>query len=261
MSQTTGESQPVGGTPQAPTGIGVTEIPTGLSYAGTGHAPGTTAYYEALYRKAVVNNVLSFQKKMNSGRIAFGRQMDSQYYNTKYWEHLYGDGGQYWKIKDGVSKAEALNDFTSPTGGKYKLDCAAAINLLILKAKLDVVGEQKFSKYLPDLMIRGWKTYTWKNGKLEEYETLERWSGSERMWGSPQNLKIGDYAYFKNDPMLEGTPEQGENTIFLGYDRYNRPLFFGLNIGIYPGTVHQYGILTAERGSIDPALLKKMAES
>jgi protein-glutamine gamma-glutamyltransferase len=243
-------------------GIGVSQpVDIPQEYAYGGNAPGTASYYEARYRSAVVSNVLSFQKKMNSGRVAFGRHMDSQYFNTRYWEQVYLEGGQFWKVKDGVSMAEALNDFISPSGGKYKLDCAAAINLILLKSKLDVVGERKFSKHLPALIIRGWKTYTVKDGRLEEYQTLEVWSGDERTPGTPEGLKVGDYVYFKNHPMTEGTPEQGENAIYLGLDRWGRPMFFGLNIGISPGIAHQYGILTTERGTIDPEALKKMAES
>jgi protein-glutamine gamma-glutamyltransferase len=216
--------------------------------------------HEAKYRKAVVSNSLVFHKKMSSGRLAFGRHMDSQYFNTKYWEPVYVGGSQFWKLKDGASKAEALNDFINPSGGKYKIDCAAAINLIMLKSKLDVVGESNFNKRLPVLLIRGWKTVTQKNGEAHEYKTLEKWAGNEYMPGSVAGLKTGDYVYFKNHPMMEGTPEQGENAIFLGMDQWGRPVFFGLNIGIMRGTVNQYGILSSERGSIDPDSLKSMAE-
>jgi protein-glutamine gamma-glutamyltransferase len=60
--------------------------------------------------------------------------------------------------------------------------------------------------------------------------------------------------------MMEGTPEQGENAIYLGKDSWDRPVFFGLNIGIFRGLFHKYGILSSERGSVDPQALKKMAE-
>jgi protein-glutamine gamma-glutamyltransferase len=246
--------------PQASGDIGQSRMPTDVTPIGLDRS-GDASGYEAMYRKAVVNNSLAFQKKMNSGRVAFGRQMENQYFNTRYWEPVYLSGVQYWKLKDGASKAKALEDFIGAGGGKYKIDCAAAINLILLKSKLDVVGEGCFDKRLPVLMIQGWKTYTVKDGKVEEYKTLERWSGNEYTPGTVDGLRTGDYVYFKNHPMSEGTPEQGENAIFLGKDSWGRPVFFGLNIGIFRGMFHKYGMLSSERGSIDPQALKKMAES
>ena len=222
--------------------------------------PDSASHYENQYRNAMVNNCLTFHKKMSTGRLAFGRHMDTQFYNTKYWEPMFIQGYGYWKVKDGVSKEDALNDFMSSQGGKYKIDCAAAINLLILKSKLDVVGNDKFDKALPTLAIRGWKIFTEKDGKITEYKSLERWSGNEYMPGGTDGLQSGDYVYFKNHPMMEGTPEQGENAIYLGTDDSGRPAFFGLNIGIFKGIFNQYGILSTERGAIDPEALRKMAE-
>ena len=244
---------------QDSSGIGQSQMPTDVTPTGLGS--GGASGYEDMYRRAVIRNSLTFQKKMNSGRVAFGRQMENQYFNTKYWEPVYLTGTQYWKLKDGVSKANALEDFISAGGGKYKIDCAAAINLILLKSKMDVVGEPCFNRHLPLLVIRGWKIYTLKDGNVEEYKTLEKWSGNEYMPGTVDGLKTGDYVYFKNHPMMEGTPEQGENAIYLGKDSWGRPVFFGLNIGIFRGLFHQYGILSSERGSVDPEALKKMAES
>jgi protein-glutamine gamma-glutamyltransferase len=217
--------------------------------------------HEAAYRSAIVSNSVTFHKKMSSGRLAFGRHMESQYFNTKYWEPVYIKGSQFWKLKDDVSSLDAMNDFISPEGGKYKIDCAAAINLLILKSKLDTVGERNFNKRLPNLLIRGWKTYTTSgNGDYEEYQALEKWSGSEMEPGTPNGLKTGDYVYFKNHPMMEGSPEQGENALYMGTDTWGRPVFFGLNVGMSRGTFNQYGILSSERGTIDPDKLKQMME-
>jgi len=244
-------------------GIGTSQLPSDVDITkglATNLTPGTTTYYDTKYRVAVVKNSLTYQKKMNSGRVAFGRQMENQYFNTRYWEPMTINGNRFWKIKDDVSKADAFNDFISPKGGKYKVDCAAAINIIMLKAKLDVAGEANFDRHLPDVMIRGWTTYTTRNGKTIEYKTLEKWAGNQYIPGSPRGLMTGDYVYFKNHPMMEGTPEQGENAIFLGNDDYSRPVFFGLNIGIFKGTFNEYGILSSEKGCIDPESLKSMAE-
>ena len=216
--------------------------------------------HEAAYRKAVVNNCVTFHKKLSSGRLQFGRHMESQYFNTRYWEPVYYEGSQYWKIKDGVRKSDAMEDFVSSNGGKYKLDCAGAINLLLLKSKLDTVGEGNFDRHLPTLMIRGWKTYTTKDGNLTEYQTLEKWSGNEYSPGTAYGLVAGDYVYFKNHPMMEGTPEQGENAIYLGMDSWGRPVFFGLNIGMSRSTMNEYGILSSERGTVDPDKLQELME-
>jgi len=109
-------------------------------------------------------------------------------------------------------------------------------------------------------MIRGWTTYTSKGDKVMEYKTLERWAGNQYAPGSPDELMTGDYVYFKNSPMMEGTPEQGENAIFLGTNDNGMPVFFGLNIGIFKGIINEYGILSSEKGCIDPRALKAMAE-
>ncbi len=250
-----------GGTIRETNGIGQAQVPMDVMVVGVNAgATDAVSRYEVMYRRAVVNNSLTFQKKMNTGRVAFGRQMENQYFNTRYWDPVYIHGNQYWKVKDDVSKADAFNDFISAGGGKYKLDCAAAINLILLKSKLDVVGEENFNRRLPLLVIRGWKTYTVNNSTVEEYKTLEKWAGNEYVPGSIAGLKTGDYVYFKNHPMMEGTPEQGENAIYLGIDGWGRPVFFGLNIGIYRGLSHKYGSLSSERGSIDPEELRKMAE-
>jgi protein-glutamine gamma-glutamyltransferase len=244
-------------------GIGMSRLPSDVDITrglDTNLKPGTTTYYDTKYRIAVIKNSLTYQKKMNSGRVAFGRQMENQYFNTKFWEPMTINGNTFWKIKDGVGKADAFNDFISPMGGKYKIDCAAAINIIMLKAKLDVAGEDNFCRLLPDIMVRGWTTYTSKDGKLKEYKTLERWTGNQYIPGSPEGLLTGDYVYFKNHPMMEGTPEQGENAIYLGKDDSGRPVFFGLNIGIFKGVFNEYGILSSEKGRIDPATLKAMAE-
>jgi protein-glutamine gamma-glutamyltransferase len=244
-------------------GIGTSRLPSDADITkglDTNVTPGTTNYYDTKYRIAVVKNSLTYQKKMNSGRVAFGRQMENQYFNTKYWEPTTINGNTFWKIKDDVNKKDAFNDFISPAGGKYKVDCAAAINIIMLKAKLDVAGEDNFNQRLPSVMIRGWTTYTSKGDKVMEYKTLERWAGNQYAPGSPDELMTGDYVYFKNSPMMEGTPEQGENAVFLGTDDNGMPVFFGLNIGIFKGIINEYGILSSEKGCIDPRALKAMAE-
>lgn len=216
--------------------------------------------YQERYRNAVVNNSLIFYKKMHNDKVAFGRFMADQQYNTRYWEPVYLQGHRFWKVRDDVSKADALNDAIDPKGGRYKIDCSAAINLIVLKSKMDVVGEEKFNKRLPSLILNGWNTFTEKNGQVEKYQSLEIWKGTQYMPGSVDDLEIGDYAYFKNHPMMEGTAEQGENAIYLGLNSRGQPVFFGLNIGIFSGLFNEYGFLSSERGSVDPKALKEMAE-
>jgi hypothetical protein len=56
-----------------------------------------------------------------------------------------------------------------------------------------VAGENNFARRLPDVLIRGWTTYTTRDGRLTQYKTLEMWTGNQYAPGSPDGLMTGDY--------------------------------------------------------------------
>ncbi len=219
--------------------------------------------YVTIYKSAILDNAHSMNKKAQGGHIGFGRSMEHQIYSPKYWDELYMHGRQYWKVKAGIDEAQAIRDVFDPNGGYYKIDCAAAINLIVLKSKLDTIGDDKFNKHFYNLIVKGWELHTQPGGKdWKEDKSLEIQEGNEYSLGDVDKLKIGDYVYYKNpNPFVQGRAEQGENALYLGEDSEGNPTFFGLNIGIYKGAICKFGILTSVRGSIDEQALKKLAES
>ncbi|HEY3422519.1 MAG TPA: hypothetical protein VGK13_05110 [Methanocellaceae archaeon] len=233
---------------------------------GTDHATSSdhsADKYVSIYKAAILKNALSMNKKAQGGHIGFGRSMEHQRYNPKYWDELYVNGRQYWKVKAGIDEGQAIRDVFDPSGGYYKIDCAAAINLIVLKSKLDTIGDDKFNKHFYNLIVKGWELRTQPGGKeWKEDKSLEIQEGNEYSLGDSEELEVGDYVYYKNpNPFVQGRAEQGENALYLGRDEEGNPTFWGLNIGIYRGEICKYGILTSVRGSIDPQELKKMAES
>ena len=219
--------------------------------------------YVSKYKSAILTNALSMNKKAKSGHIGFGRSMEHQIYSPEYWDELYIRGRQYWKVKAGVDEAWAIRDVFDSNGGYYKIDCAAAINLIVLKSKLDTIGDDKFNKHFYNLIVKGWELHTQPGGKeWKEAKSLEIQRGNEYSLGDVDSLEVGDYVYYKNpNPFVQGQAEQGENALYLGMDNAGYPTFFGLNIGIYKGEICKYGFLTSVRGNIDAQALKKLAES
>ena len=219
--------------------------------------------YVSKYKAAIMENALSMNRKAQGGHIGFGRSMEHQKYNPQYWDELYMNGRQYWKVRAGIDEAKAIRDVFDPNGGYYKIDCAAAINLIVLKSKLDTIGDDRFNKNFFNLIVKGWEIQTQPGGKdWKESKSLEIQKGNEYSLGNVDDLEVGDYVYYKNpNPFVQGRAEQGENALYLGMDGEGNPTFFGLNIGIYKGEICKYGILTSVRGSIDAQALKKLAES
>ena len=136
--------------------------------------------YVSKYKAAILDNALSMNRKAQGGHIGFGRSMQHQIYNPKYWDELYMNGSQYWKVKAGIDESRAIRDVFDANGGYYKIDCAAAINLIVLKSKLDTIGDDKFNKHFYNLIVKGWEIHTQPEGKdWKEDKSLEIQEGSE----------------------------------------------------------------------------------
>lgn len=218
--------------------------------------------YEANYRKAVVKNTVDFHKKMMNGKISFGRFMELQYYNPQYWQMVHLDGRQYWKVRNDVRVSDAMRDVFDPFGGYYSFDCSAAINLIVIKSKMDVIGENNFNRYFNNMMVKGWEVYIQPFGQVwKPYKAIEHHSGNIYTMGTIDGLKVGDFVYFKHPFIPEGmSAEQGENALYLGKDVDGHPVFFGLNIGYSKGEICEYGYLSSLRGTVDMQRLKELAE-
>jgi hypothetical protein len=221
--------------------------------------------YEIQSRTATITASQDMNARMRQGVVSFEGDMDKQKFNTKYWEEVSFGGHQYWQVKPGVSPADAINDvFTAQGRGLYAIDCAASINLALLKAKLDTVGAQDFNREFNGLALRGWDNWTvhpttgqWindANGGLD-------WAAGDHNNnnGDPSKLKPGDFVYFRNLDIEEGTSaDQGENAIFLGFDPSGKPMFFGNPIGIIYDTVCKYGGLSEMRGGLSTGAIRKI---
>jgi protein-glutamine gamma-glutamyltransferase len=208
------------------------------------------------------------QDKIDSEQILFSDKGAS--YNPEYWEEVVGDDGSiYWKVRDDQYESDALADVFDPEGGSYEIECAAAINLIILKSRLDTIGDDMFCKFYYDLMINsiaGWEYFIRPFGTHQvKDDSLEYKTGDAYTDGDLNSLEVGDYVYFKN-PGVEDSSAQGENALYLGKYTNGDPMFFGLNLGIFtPEDVYGYqmtvyGYLSSVRGTIEPSYLKAMAE-
>jgi hypothetical protein len=218
--------------------------------------------YDIQSRAATIDASKDMTARMKQGNVSFQEDMDLQKFNPQYWEETKINGHTYWQVKPGIKPSDAVSDvFNGNVKGAYSLDCAASINLVLLKAKLDTIGAEDFNREYNGLTMRGWDkwmqnpvTGQWIN---DENGSLDWVSGNHNNnSGKPENLKPGDFAYFRNLDIPEGSSaDQGENAIFLGYDELNRPMFFGNPIGIIYDTKCKYGVLSEMKGGLSPNVI------
>jgi hypothetical protein len=206
-------------------------------------------------RGNTVNAAHQFNDAMRSGRVSFEGDLSQQKYNEQYWEPQMIDGKQFWHVKPGVKPSDAINDMFN--GGEYSMDCAASANIVLLKAKMDTIGADKFDQQYNGLAINGWDTGTDPSGmgmlQFDGDGPLDGFSGDPHtLGGSSANLRPGDMAYFRNPDVRQGeSANQGENAIYLGNDGNGEPIFFGNPIGMATGESNQYGSLSTYKSSMD----------
>ncbi|MDO3677436.1 protein-glutamine gamma-glutamyltransferase [Paenibacillus ehimensis] len=129
--------------------------------------------------------------------------------NAAYWTRT-EDGG--FKMRRDVLPAAAIRDIFS-NGRAYAFECATAIIIVLYKAVLETIGDQKFNRLFTDLYLYSW----------EVDSDLRLITIAEKM-----PTYSGDILYFKNpDVDPEWMEWQGENVVKLGHDNY-----FGHGIGI-----------------------------
>jgi protein-glutamine gamma-glutamyltransferase len=128
--------------------------------------------------------------------------------NWKYWIRTEKGGFQ---LRPNALPSAAIRDiFVS--GGLYAFECATAMVIVLYKAMLDTIGEERFNVLFDNLLLWDW-TYD---------SDLHLITVDSREESFP-----GDILYFQNPDVAKDTPEwQGENVVKLGHN-----LYYGHGIG------------------------------
>ncbi|MFE5322728.1 protein-glutamine gamma-glutamyltransferase [Paenibacillus sp. NPDC056579] len=164
--------------------------------------------FELKMREAIIRAA----SDLNSGQASFASFKKSRS-NEAYWERQ--ENGAFL-LRKGVSPSAAVRDIFL-NGSAYAFECATAIIIVLYKAVLDVIGDEKFDKLFADLYL-----YSWNYDR--DLKLITDHTGAESFGG--------DILYFKNP---EVNPEwiewQGENAVKMGPD-----LYYGHGVGIESGT-------------------------
>lgn len=160
--------------------------------------------FELQVRAAIMEAAMA----MNNSEVSFSSFKKSRC-NEQYWERK--ENGAFLQRKD-VRSSEAIRDIFQ-NGSLYAFECATAIIILLYKAVLDVIGDQKF-----DVLFNNLYLYSWNYDHDLRLITLHH--GAEAFGG--------DIQYFKNpDVNPEWIEWQGENVIKMGAG-----LYYGHGMGI-----------------------------
>ncbi len=163
--------------------------------------------FEIRLREAIV----SAAGQLYRSNMAFEVFRDSRC-NPEYWIRR-ANGG--FVLKAGVKPSDAVRDiFTN--GRKYGTECATAMQIVYLKALLDVFPEEAFNQMFRSIYLMNWHSL---NRQLRETGATNRQA----------DYLPGDRRYFANPDVNPKTPEwQGENVIDLGGG-----LYYGHGVGKY----------------------------
>ncbi|WP_028549130.1 protein-glutamine gamma-glutamyltransferase [Paenibacillus sp. UNC451MF] len=163
--------------------------------------------FELRVRAAIIEAAVA----MNSSEVSFASFKKSRC-NEIFWERK--ENGAFLQRKN-VRSSEAIRDIFE-NGSLYAFECATAIIILLYKAVLDIIGDEKFDKLFNNLYL-----YSWNYDHDLRLITLHH--GAEAFGG--------DIQYFKNpDVNPEWIEWQGENAIKMGAG-----LYYGHGIGIKTG--------------------------
>ncbi|MFT8871230.1 MAG: protein-glutamine gamma-glutamyltransferase [Sporolactobacillus sp.] len=162
--------------------------------------------FELMMRSATINAA----QALNESGAAFATFYYSQC-NPDFW-NLTGDGG--FELRAGRQPAEAILDIFY-NGSAYAFECATAMMIVLYKALIDTIGNERFNQTFQHLYL-----WDWQNHPALSLRNVYRVGA-----GIP-----GDVRYFKNPDVNPATPQwQGENVVDLSDDHY-----YGHGIGIMP---------------------------
>ena len=118
-------------------------------------------------------------------------------------------------LKSGVKPSDAVRDIFE-NGSKYGTECATAMQIVYLKALLDVFPEETFNQMFENIYLMNW------NG-------LSRYLRETGLMNKHTDYLPGDRRYFANPDVNPETMEwQGENTIDMG-----NGLYYGHGMGMH----------------------------
>lgn len=201
-----------------------------LSADMSSHFSGAGNYATAIFQAMVASpevfafptmRELAFEIKLRNETIesakalyASGAAFATFYYsmcNPDYW-NLTGDGG--FELKPGRRPADAIRDIFIH-GEDYAFECATAMMIIVYKALLGVITDERFNDAFQHLYL-----WDWQNHPSMPLRNSYRVGN-----GIP-----GDIRYFKNPEVSPQTPQwQGENVVDL-----SNGLYFGHGIGSMP---------------------------
>lgn len=120
--------------------------------------------------------------------------------NQEYWKRG-GDGG--FELKKDVMPSEAIGDIFKH-GSKYGTECATAMQIIYLKALMEVFPKEQFDMLFGELYLMNW-------------HRIHRYLRQTGVMQKVSDYLPGDRRYFANPDVDPETPEwQGENVIDMG---------------------------------------------
>ncbi len=158
---------------------------------------------ELLFELKLRREIINAANDLNKSGLAFSVFREARA-NPDYW--ITSDEGGF-QLKNGVAPAAAIRDIYT-NGRKYANECATAMQIVYLKALLEVFGDERFNSLFGNLYLMNWHRI---HRNIREVGQM-----------SPEEDYLpGDRRYFDNPDVDTSTPEwQGENVIDLGGGMY-----------------------------------------
>lgn len=165
-------------------------------------------YLEQLYFEIVLrSNLVKSAYELYRAGVGFATFAQTRC-NPQYWE-LMSNGG--FLLKAGVLPSTGIRDIFRH-GGQYAFECTMAVVIVLYKAMLETIPEDKFDQLFSNLFIF--------DGHYDKHLQLEKLHES--------HFLPGDILYVKNPEVNPREIEwQGENMVDLGNGTY-----YGHGIGI-----------------------------
>jgi protein-glutamine gamma-glutamyltransferase len=163
------------------------------------------------YEWAIRSRVEQSARALNYSGVQF-EIFEKSRCNERYWKRT-ANGG--FLLKSGISPSVAIRDIYE-SGSLYAFECATAILMVLYKAVLESIQEEKFNSLFAALYLQAW-----------QYDADLRLKITHNL----QEVKPGDVVYFKNPDVNPQTPYwRGENAVQL-----SNHLYYGHGMGIVTG--------------------------
>ncbi|MDB5055496.1 MAG: protein-glutamine gamma-glutamyltransferase [Bacilli bacterium] len=169
------------------------------------NASSTTYTYDSLdqlkFEIAFRVKIIDAARALLASKAAFTTFKKSRC-NWKYWIRTEQGGFQ---LRAEAPPSAAIRDIFK-SGGLYAFECATAMVIVLYKAMLDMIGEERFNTLFTNLLL-----WDWNYDSDLHLITVE---------GVRESFP-GDILYFVNPDVSLDTPEwQGENVVKLGNNAY-----------------------------------------